>query len=41
METGPDPLVAYHDQLSSDAETPSAIAVTLVDPLRLMTFARA
>ena len=33
-------LAAYDDQLRSDAETPSAIAVTLLGPLRLVTFAR-
>lgn len=33
-------LAAYDDQLRSDAETPSAIAVTRLGPLRLVTFAR-
>ncbi|MFB2598570.1 GNAT family N-acetyltransferase [Herbiconiux sp. P17] len=32
-------LAAYDEQLRTDAETPSAIAVTLHGPLRLVTFA--
>src|ERR1700728_3123273 len=32
-------LLAYDQQLRTDAETPSAIAVTLLGPLRLVTFA--
>lgn len=32
-------LEAYDDQLRTDAETPSAIRVDLLDPLRLVTFA--
>lgn len=32
-------LAAYDDQLRADAETPSAIAVTALGPLRLVTFA--
>ena len=32
-------LAAYDDQLRTDAETPSAIAVTRLGPLRLVTFA--
>lgn len=32
-------LQAYDEQLRTDAETPSAIAVTLLGPLRLATFA--
>ncbi|KQQ05995.1 MULTISPECIES: GNAT family N-acetyltransferase [unclassified Rathayibacter] len=32
-------LNAYDDQLRTDAETPSAVAVTRVGPLRLVTFA--
>src|SRR5690606_18255334 len=31
-------LRAYDDQLRTDAETPSAAAVTLLGPLRLVTF---
>lgn len=34
-----DLLAAYDDQLRTDAETPSAIAVTRLGPLRLVTFA--
>ena len=33
-------LAAYDDQLRTDAETPSALSVTLLGPLRLVTFAR-
>jgi hypothetical protein len=32
-------LAAYDEQLRTDAETPSAISVTLLGPLRLVTFA--
>ncbi|MGD8196053.1 GNAT family N-acetyltransferase [Herbiconiux sp. P18] len=32
-------LTAYDEQLRTDAETPSAVAVTLLGPLRLVTFA--
>jgi len=32
-------LAAYDEQLRTDAETPSAIAVTVLGPLRLVTFA--
>jgi hypothetical protein len=32
-------LQAYDDQLRTDAETPSAITVTALGPLRLVTFA--
>src|SRR5277367_5205053 len=32
-------LLAYDQQLRTDAETPSAIAVTQLGPLRLVTFA--
>jgi GNAT superfamily N-acetyltransferase len=32
-------LAAYDDQLRTDAETPSAIAVTQLGPLRMVTFA--
>jgi len=32
-------LQAYDDQLRTDAETPSAIGVTMLGPLRLVTFA--
>jgi ribosomal protein S18 acetylase RimI-like enzyme len=32
-------LLAYDEQLRTDAETPSAITVTLLGPLRLVTFA--
>ncbi|WP_367882217.1 hypothetical protein [Rathayibacter oskolensis] len=32
-------LNAYDDQLRTDAETPSAVSVTRVGPLRLVTFA--
>lgn len=43
MPAMPDPqalLRAYDDQLRSDAETPSALAVQRLGPLRLVTFAR-
>jgi hypothetical protein len=40
MKNRPDLLAAYDDQLRSEAETPSAIAVTRLGPLRLVTFAR-
>ncbi len=33
-------LAAYDDQLRTDAETPSALSVTRLGPLRLVTFAR-
>jgi len=32
-------LAAYDEQLRTDAETPSAVAVTVLGPLRLVTFA--
>lgn len=32
-------LAAYDEQLRTDAETPSAVAVRLLGPLRLVTFA--
>ena len=32
-------LAAYDDQLRTDAETPSAVAVSQLGPLRLVTFA--
>jgi len=32
-------LASYDEQLRTDAETPSAVAVTLLGPLRLVTFA--
>ena len=32
-------LAAYDDQLRTDAETPSAVDVTLLGPVRLVTFA--
>jgi hypothetical protein len=32
-------LAAYDDQLRTEAETPSAVAVTVLGPLRLVTFA--
>ena len=32
-------LAAYDDQLRTDAETPSAVAVSVLGPLRLVTFA--
>lgn len=40
MHTVSDLLAAYDSQLRSDAETPSAIAVKRLGPLRLVTFAR-
>lgn len=36
--TPEDLLVAYDTQLRTDAETPSAVAVTMLAPLRLVTF---
>ena len=33
-------LAAYDEQLRTDAETPSALSVTVHGPLRLVTFAR-
>ena len=38
MDTPADLLQAYDEQLRSDAETPNAIAVTRLGPLRLVTF---
>src|SRR4051794_13834589 len=32
-------LAAYDEQLRTDAETPSAVAVSVLGPLRLVTFA--
>jgi hypothetical protein len=32
-------LAAYDEQLRTDAETPSAVAVIALGPLRLLTFA--
>jgi hypothetical protein len=39
MSRGHDYLAAYDEQLRSDAETPSAVLVTRLGPLRLVTFA--
>jgi hypothetical protein len=39
MTTSTEYLQAYDEQLRSDAETPSAVSVTRVGPLRLVTFA--
>ena len=38
MRTPADLLAAYDDQLRTDAETPSALSVTALGPLRLVTF---
>jgi hypothetical protein len=40
MRTHDQLLAAYDDELRTDSETPSAIAVTRLGPLRLVTFAR-
>jgi hypothetical protein len=40
MATVQDHLAAYDEQLRTDAETPSAMGVTQLGPLRLVTFAR-
>ena len=37
--TRPELLLAYDTQLRNDSETPSAVSVTLLGPLRLVTFA--
>ncbi len=39
MATVQEYLDAYDRQLRTDAETPSAVAVTRLGPLRLVTFA--
>ena len=39
MATVQEYLDAYDRQLRTDAETPSAVAVTCLGPLRLVTFA--
>ncbi|WP_416760998.1 GNAT family N-acetyltransferase [Roseateles sp. So40a] len=40
MQDPKDLLAAYDEQLRDDAETPSALAVTRLGPLRLVTFSR-
>lgn len=40
MKSPSELLAAYDEEIRTDAETPSAIAVRRLGPLRLVTFAR-